>query len=190
MRPRLIAAICIAFGCGIGAGLLLISACGQAAAVTVRFADPPQAGAAIRVYVSGAVRNPGVYSLHDGDRLVDAVEAAGGPAPDADTEAINFAQRMRDETHVQVPQLGEQPGPKASSGPQASSSSSAQPVDINRADANLLRSLPGIGATRAQAIVTSRQKDGPFKSSEDLLRRRILPQSAYDQVKDLIAVAP
>lgn len=192
MRLQLLAAFVTVFVLGLGAGLLLFDRFGQAAPVTVRFAGPNgssvQPGSPIRVYVTGAVPNPGVYALHDGDRIVDAVEAAGGPSVNADTEAINFAERLHDEAQLYVPRVGEAPVATQTLSTQAPAAS--DPVDINRADANLLRSLPGIGATRAAEIVTSRQKDGPFKSTEDLIRRRLLPQSIYDQVKALIVAAP
>ena len=193
MRPQLIAAFLAVFGVGLGAGLLLFSSCGQASPVTIRFTDPPQGlrtGSLIRIYITGAVPNPGVYSLRDGDRVVDAVEAAGGPAPDADTEAVNFAQRLRDELHLHIPRVGETAEAIEPQSMDTLAAPATQLVDINRADANLLRSLPGIGATRADNIVASRQKDGPFRSIDDLIRRQLLPQSVYDQVKSLIQVAP
>lgn len=184
----------LVFGLGLGVGLLLFDLFGQPAPVTVRFSDSPgslaQPGSPIRVYVTGAVPNPGVYALHDGERLVDAVEAAGGPAANADTEAINFAERLHDEQQLYVPRVGEVAVTNRIVSTPAVSAPTNEPVDINRADANLLRSLPGVGATRANSIVASRQKDGPFRSTEDLIRRRLLPQNIYDQVKSLIIVDP
>jgi competence protein ComEA len=185
MRGRIITAFLVVFGLGVGLGVLLFSACGRAAPVTVRLADSTNASALIRVYVSGAVRTPGVYPLHGGDRVVEAVEAAGGPAPDADTEAVNFAQRLQDEQHLHVPRVGETPATPAPAGPRGS----AQPLDINRADASLLSALPAIGSVRAQQIVDSRQRAGPFTDTKDLVQRSILTQSTYEQVKDLIEVA-
>jgi competence protein ComEA len=186
MRTRIIALMFVIFGFGMGAGLLLFNTCGQAAPVTIRFSDAKPTGAAISVYVSGAVHVPGVYPLHAGDRVVDAVEAAGGPAADADTEAVNFAQRLQDEQHLHVPKVGEAP----IAGIRDEAATAVQTVDINRADSGLLRALPGIGAARAQQIVDSRQKLGPFKSTQDLVGRKILSETVYEQVKDLIVVAP
>jgi competence protein ComEA len=187
MRPRIIALMFVIFGFGMGTGLLLFNTCGQAAPVTIRFSDAKPTGAAISVYVSGAVHVPGVYPLHAGDRVVDAVEAAGGPAADADTEAVNFAQRLQDEQHLHVPKVGDAPTAQDSGG---GTGAPIQTVDINRADSGLLRALPGIGAARAQQIVDSRQKLGPFKSTQDLVGRKILSETVYEQVKDLIVVAP
>jgi competence protein ComEA len=193
MQPRLIGSIFAAFGLGLGAGLVLFSSCGQAASVVVRFPESGTSvrpGAEIRVYVTGAVHTPGVYTMHDGDRIVDAVEVAGGPSPDADTEAVNFAQRLHDEGQVHVPRVGESasdlPAPLTS----AAATASVDPININRADANLLRTLPGIGSQRADGIIASRQRDGALKTTDELVRRRLLPQSVYEEVKALIVTGP
>src|SRR3990172_5458201 len=66
----------------------------------------PGSGSEIMVYVAGAVVAPGVYTLRDGDRVVDAVEAAGGPSPDADLITLNLARRVHDEDQVVGPKGG------------------------------------------------------------------------------------
>ncbi len=65
----------------------------------------------LRVYVSGAVRNPGVYRLDPGDRLEDALAAAGGPSGEADITRVNLARRVQDEEHYHIPKVGETPSP-------------------------------------------------------------------------------
>jgi len=135
--------------------------------------------AEIQVYVAGAVVQPGVYYLRDGDRWVDALEAAGGPAADADLESVNLARRLHDEDQVLVPAvLG------ASQAPQN------ERIDINSAPAALLETLPGIGTTRAGDIVESRQRDGPFERPEELVERGVVPQSVFEQIRELISVGP
>jgi competence protein ComEA len=138
----------------------------------------------IQVYVSGAVNRPGVYFLSDGDRWIDAVEAAGGAADDADLEAVNLALRLHDEDQVLVPRLGEQ----AVLG--SSQASQDELVNINSASAAVLDSLPGIGEVRSQNIVDSRQRDGPFSRIEELVERKLIPQSVFDDIRDLITVGP
>ncbi|HXG42466.1 MAG TPA: ComEA family DNA-binding protein [Dehalococcoidia bacterium] len=138
----------------------------------------PPAGE-LRVYVIGAVQHPGVYTLHDGARWIDALEAAGGPAADADLARINLARRARDEDHIVVPRVGETPV-----------ATGARLIDINSASARELEALPGVGPVRAERIVQSRESDGPFASPEELLTRRLVPQSVYDQIKDLVTVGP
>ncbi|MGB6837645.1 MAG: helix-hairpin-helix domain-containing protein [Dehalococcoidia bacterium] len=139
------------------------------------------AASEIQVYVAGAVNRPGVYFLNDGDRWIDAVEAAGGPTADADVEAINLARRLHDEDQVLVPRLGEQA---------VLGSSQNELVNINTAPAAVLDSLPGIGEVRSQGIVDSRQRDGPFSRIEELVERKLIPQSVFDQIRELITVGP
>ena len=149
----------------------------------INLAETPSA-AEIQVYVAGAVNRPGVYFLNDGDRSIDAVEAAGGPAADADLEAINLARRLQDEDQVLVPRLGEEAVLGSAQAPQS------ERVNINTAPAAVLDSLPGIGEVRSQRIVDSRERNGPFSRIEELVERGLIPQSVFDQIHELITVGP
>jgi competence protein ComEA len=140
--------------------------------------------AEIQVYVAGAVAQPGVYYLRDGDRWIDAVEAAGGPAADADLESVNLARRLYDEDQVLVPRLGETAALEAVQAPQD------ERIDINSAPEAVLETLPGIGPVRAGRIVESREQDGPFERPEELVERGLIPQSVFEQILDLITVGP
>ncbi len=135
----------------------------------------------VRVYVAGAVQRPGVYPLAEGDRWLDALEAAGGPTADADLTAVNLARRAQDEDQITVPRQGEV----------AVSGVSREPlVDLNTASETELEALPGIGETRAAAIVRSRDTQGAFASPEDLLSRDLVSQSVFDQIAPLITAGP
>lgn len=169
----------------LGAGLAAARWLAQPAPVVVDVSGSPIADGQIRVYVSGAVRRPGVYPLKAGDRVVEAVQAAGGPTDDADTETVNFAARIHDEEHLHVPRLGEAEASTVEALPTAT-----QKVDLNRAGIGLLRSLPGIGQTRAANIVASRERDGFFQRPEDLVQRKLLTPALYDRVKDLVETVP
>jgi competence protein ComEA len=133
----------------------------------------------IRVYITGAVQHPGVYAMQDGDRWVDALEAAGGPAEDADLAAVDLARRVRDEDTILVPRLGQTAAAGASQGPL---------VNINTATAEQLALLPGIGEVRAKRIIDSRQEDGSFVSVDDLLERELVPASVFEEIADLVTV--
>ena len=131
------------------------------------------------MYVSGEVQKPGVYVLNPGDRLEDAVAAAGGGTSDANLEAVSFALRVQDEAHYQVPNIGETPSPELSAVPYAEASraltgdggqSTTGPIDLNTASAELSESLPGIGPVRAGAIVADRGVNGPFLTVEQIMR--------------------
>ncbi len=134
----------------------------------------------IRAYVTGAVQNPGVYPVKDGDRWIDAVQAAGGPAPDADLTAVNLARRVQDEDQITVPRQGQVA---------VSGVSRAPLINVNTASEAELASLRGIGQVRASAIVKSRTTDGPFAAIDDLLSRKLLPKSVYDDISTLVTVS-
>jgi len=134
----------------------------------------------IRVYITGAVRNPGVYPLSADARWIDALEVAGGATDDADLTAVNLARRVQDEDQIVVPVLGGRPVVAgASQGPL---------VNINTADAAALESLPGIGEVRAERILLSRQEDGPFAQVDELLTRDLIPDSVFQDIVPLITV--
>ena len=146
----------------------------------------------IQVYISGAVQDPGVYPLRPGDRLVDALDAAGGAIEGADLNRVNLALRVQDEGYYYIPQEGETP-------PQVATDTSApapgaRPVDgglvnLNTASADVLSTLPGIGPGRAQAIVSYRQQNGPFASIEEITAVTGIGSGTYEKIRDLVAVA-
>ena len=162
----------------------------EPAAVTVQ-PLAPGGGAEIRVHVSGAVAQPGVYRLAQGDRVEDAIRAAGGFAADADTARINLAQRVRDEQRLDVPFLrppAPDPGGATTSGPGAPAPAPPPPptpapggasgaaggpgtaakVNVNTATAAQLEQLPGIGEVTARRIIAYREANGRITSLEQL----------------------
>jgi competence protein ComEA len=144
-------------------------------------------GRPITVYITGAVNEPGVYELDDGDRAIDALDAAGGAAPDANLEAVNLALRLHDEDQLTVPRLGDATSGVAGVTAGASSASGGGPtINLNSATAAELEALPGIGETYAARIVDSRTTAGPFTTPEDLLTRDLIPQGTYERIASLI----
>ena len=124
-------------------------------------AAPEQTG---ETFVSGAVSNPGFYSLTEDDTLL-ALLSDAGIEPDANRSHIE----------IYVPREGER--------------QSSQKIDINRAEAWLLEALPGIGQTRAQAIVDYRSENGPFKRIKDLLKVEGIGQGTLDGIEGFITVS-
>ncbi len=147
-----------------------------ATSVTVP-AEGPEATPTPRlvVHVAGAVSRPGVVQLDPGARVVDAIEAAGGAADDADLDQLNLAAPLADGVQVRVPHHGEtvpapvSPAPVGAGSGAAGASPAPAVVDLNRATAAELEQLPGIGPSLAAAIVTWRTDHGPFKRIDDLL---------------------
>ncbi len=126
----------------------------------------------IHVYVEGEVVSPGVYLLQDGDRVVDAIEAAGGFTPDADQGALNLAVPLRDGDRIHVYKIGDVP----------------QKINLNTAEAWLLQALPGIGETLSQRIIDYRNENGPFQQIEDLKKVEGIGPATFEKLKDKITV--
>lgn len=136
----------------------------------------------ITVYVSGSVMQAGLYALPLGSRVNDAIQAAGGFSPEANTEGINLAEILEDGDQVSVPaSIPNQDGIGIIP-------SSPTLVDINAATLDQLDSLPGIGPVTAQSIIDYRITNGRFKHVEDLLEVDGIGQATFDKIKDLITV--
>jgi competence protein ComEA len=138
------------------------------APASVKIERPASTGAL--VHVAGAVRQPGVYRLHDGDRVKDAVERAGGARAGADVNAINLAAKVADGQQVVVPRRGAaapvvgDPG----AGEGAVGTATQSPVSLNSATAAQLDTLDGVGPATAQKILDWRREHGGFRSIDDL----------------------
>lgn len=136
----------------------------------------------IVVDVAGAVSRPGLHRLMEGDRVGDAILAAGGFGPRADLVAasmdLNLAEPLTDGTKVLVPELGS--GPVST----ASSVSVGGRIDLNRASQAELESLPGIGPVTARKIVDARA-ERRFGSVEDLRTRGLVGEAVYADIESL-----
>ncbi len=142
---------------------------------------PTPAPGEIQVYVTGAVRAPGVYAIGGNARLAAAVQAAGGVTDEADLDAVNLAARLVDEAHWHIPARGETP-----SSAQPAGKAGTGRIDINSAGVDVLVSLPQIGSVRAAAIVAHREANGPFATPEDLLDVTGIGPATLEAIRDLV----
>jgi competence protein ComEA len=126
--------------------------------------SPTAAPAVLIVDVAGWVRHPGVYEFDAGERVVDAVERAGGARDGADLSALNLAAPLVDGQQILVPKEGEAPP----AGGSISGSGGTTLVNVNTADAAALEALNGIGESLAAAIIQYRTDNGPFTSVDQL----------------------
>lgn len=162
----------------------------------------------VRVQVSGAVLEPGIYNVPASCRVEEAIAAAGGLTENADSERVNLVRKVRDGMQIRVPvqkttrtsrtqrkkaqaksslgesALGKSGGAKAGPG---RNNSMMQSVRINSASASELQQLPGIGPALAQRIVETRN-NGRFTSADDLLRVPGIGKAKLAKLRDYVEV--
>ncbi|MFM7718135.1 MAG: ComEA family DNA-binding protein [Actinomycetota bacterium] len=149
--------------------------------------EPTAVASPVFVHVVGRVREPGVYELAAGDRLIDAIAAAGGARGDADLEALNLAAPVADGTQVVVPRRGESTAPATVGGAPAGVDASGK-VNINTASLAELETLPRVGEVLAQRIIDHRTANGPFASIEGLLDVSGIGDATFEGLRDLVTV--
>ena len=171
----------------------------------------------LRVYVAGEVKHPGVYPMLAGDRLVDAVEAAGGPTEGAALEMVNLAARIEDEGYYYIPRVAVTPDaapavegtpvspvePRTPALPAIAltgmagksvedssdeSAESSQHINLNTATQPELETLPGIGPARARAIIAYREQNGPYNTVEEITAVSGIGQGILDNLRGLVTV--
>lgn len=130
----------------------------------------------ISVYIGGEVVNPGDYSLKEGARIGDAIEAAGGFTEEAN-QKINIAFTLNDGEKVIVVDKSQSPNGAA-----------AYMVNINTATESELMSLDGVGEKIAQRIISYRLKKGGFSSADEMLEIPGIGEKLYENIKDLIVI--
>ncbi|MCI8691874.1 MAG: ComEA family DNA-binding protein [Lachnospiraceae bacterium] len=137
----------------------------------------------VRVYVCGAVANPGVVEIPAGSRAEDALRAAGGFGPEAARTAVNLADWVSDGQMLYFPT--EEEAVESKSGEETEADGI---VNINTADAAQLCTLPGIGESRAADIIAYREANGEFQSCEEIMKVPGIKTGAYEKIKDKIKV--
>ena len=142
----------------------------------------PSVGSLI-VDVAGMVRRPGVYEFQPGERVIDAVDRAGGALPHADLTVVNLAAPLTDGQQVVIPKEGAAGAPGTVTAPDGTSV-----VNINTADATALEALPGIGEVLAAAIVSYRDEHGPFTSIEQLQDVSGIGPATFGDIQDQVTV--
>ena len=145
-----------------------------------------QAGA--KVDVSGAVVNPGVYTLPGEARIEDALKAAGGVVESADpihlSKSVNLAQKVSDGMKIYIPKAQEAGASAISPASPGIQATGNTPVNINAAAASELDQLPGIGPVTSQKIIDNR----PYGGIEELLTKKAVSRSVYEKIKDKVSV--
>jgi len=145
-------------------------------------ASPSPTPVPILVDVTGHVNEPGVYEFVLGDRVIDAIERAGGARKGADLSALNLAAPLADGTQILVPKRG------ASASGVVTGTTAGGLININSADAATLEELSGIGEVLAGAIVSYREEHGAFASIEDLMDVSGIGPATLEEIRDQVTV--
>ena len=166
------------------------------------------------VHICGEVAVPGVYELPAGSRVFEAVEAAGGFTERASVCYVNLALELADGWKVEIPALGEEPGSGQSGAPEkdtgngiitagmagitgndagitgmaSTEEKNSGLVDINTASKQELCTLPGVGESRAESIISYREKNGGFERIEDIMKVEGIKEGMFSKMKDKICV--
>ncbi len=144
----------------------------------------------LKVDIQGFVMSPGVYSLKNGSRVVDALSAAGGLSAEADRDYLaknlNQAAKLTDGQKIYIPSRKEVAGSQSfSNSPNLLGGSLDQKkLNLNTASSFELEALPGIGAVTAAKIISGR----PYQTVDDLLKRKIVGKTVFEKIKDLLTV--
>ena len=146
------------------------------------------------VYVCGAVVNEGVYTLPQGSRIVDALQAAGGYSDSAGRGAVNLAQVLTDGERIRFPtkeeaengMAGTETDEAGGTAVPADGVDSQGRININTAGPDELKTLSGIGETRAEEILRYREKNGPFRKPEDLMKVPGIKEGTFRKISDRI----
>ena len=139
----------------------------------------------IFVDIKGAVKNPGVYQMKVGDRVKDALDAAGGLTDEADSQKVNLAKRLEDQMVIVVPKVGEE-AEEIPAGATSKEEAKEGKVNINTATVEELKTLKGVGEKKAEAIIEYRKKNGSFQTKEDLMKVRGIGKKLFDSFQERI----
>ena len=136
----------------------------------------------ITIHIIGEVNYQGIVILKSGQRVVDAIEAAGGETEEADLNKLNLAQMLSDGEKIYVPNKNDEIEDYKETTAKSST------VNLNTATLEELTSLPGVGESTAQKIIDYRKQNGKFKTIEDLKNVSGIGESKFDNIKDKIVV--
>ena len=154
----------------------------------------------IMVHVIGEIKTPGVVSLDEGSRIIDAINECGGTTDNADLSKINLAFVLEDGVQIYIPRVNENnenpilikedagEGIITETATQEDSQTKQIKVNINTANEEKLKTLPGVGDSMAKKIVAYRNKNGKFNTLEDLKKVNGIGESKYNSLKEYITI--
>lgn len=157
----------------------------------------------IKIYITGQIKNQGVYEVKENSRIADIIQEAGGLTDDANIDSLNLAYMVEDGMKIYIPKKGEKENniqddtniyvsDKNNTTDKVSENNKTndknQKININTATQTELETLPGIGTSTALKIITHRKENGKFNSIEDIKKVSGIGESKYEKIKTLIKV--
>ena len=144
----------------------------------------------IVIHITGEVNNPGVITLKEGERIIDAIEKAGGPTQEADTSKVNLAYILSDGQKIDIPSIydNETESYIAEDSGNCIIENFEAKININTATQNELETLTGIGPSMASKIINYRKEHGKFKKIEEIKNVPGIGEAKYNAIKDNICV--
>lgn len=140
----------------------------------------------IKIDICGAVKNPGVIILTEGDRVIDAINKAGGLTDKADVVRINRSKFIYDSEKIIIPEIGEKIDMETNN--DSDTIGIDKKININTASKDQLTKLDGIGESISERIIKYRQKNNGFKNIEEIINVSGIGQNKFEQIKDSIKV--
>lgn len=148
----------------------------------------------VYIQISGAVKNPGVYEVKSGSRIFEVMDLSGGYTEEAATDVVNLARPVKDEMQIYIPTKKEVEMSNQDyfwenyQMPEEEKENSDGRVNLNTATKEELMSLPGIGESKAEAIMDYREKNGGFSDISDIMKISGIKEAAFEKIKELIVV--
>ena len=147
------------------------------------------------IHIAGAVKQPGVYQLEQGKRIIDAVKIAGGQAEEANLDAINLAAQLYDGQKIMIPFISDANSNNLSrtlgiveTPPSSMNSGNSSLLNLNSAEARQLENLPGIGSVLADRILEYRKDHGMFRTMEEVMNVPGIGEKKFESMKEFITV--
>lgn len=153
--------------------------------------NQPKKSEYIVVDIKGAVKNPRDYKVKDGSRVREVIEKAGGLTKDANKELIHFSKKVIDEDCIIIPKVGEEIEENSSINmisKQDKCEKTKEKININKATIEEIKTLPSIGASKAQAIIDYRDENGEFKSIDELSNIDGIGSKTLDKLRDKVDI--
>lgn len=145
------------------------------------------------IHIMGEINNPGVYQADSTMIVNDLISLAGGLTSEADLLLVNLADQLIPYQKIYIPNSEEidhslviQQNKQNEFQNNYHDSDKLPSININTANLAELQSLNGIGPSKAESIIEFRNRNGSFKTIEELMLVPGIKEASFDKIKDNI----